>query len=413
MRIITISPEQFDKYTKRHRYRNYYQTSAYGKTMRKFGFNVHFLGIADDNNTLIGASLILYREVFMGHKIAYAPRGILFNYENPTLLEELVEKLKKILGKQGFMLLKIDPYIPSTIRDSKGNIMNFNSQINLIMANLENAGFKFQGKSLYFEDEKPRWETLILLNQDIRTIFNNFDKRTRHKIRKAANSGIECYKDPSNNINVLYSFIKRKSPKPIEFYRELISNYGDNIDVYYCKINTETYVINSRRAYEKEMEKNDQIAEKIQQTNLSNEGKNSLLNKKMESDKLLNTYKNNMVQATQLLKEYPTGVLVAGAIVIRYDNSAFIYMDGFNTNFSNLNPNYLLKWKLICDYKKQNLKYLNFNAIVGDFDKKNKYSGLNEMKLGFNPIVTEYVGEFDIILNNFTYNLYKSLGKNK
>jgi len=35
------------------------------------------------------------------------------------------------------------------------------------------------------------------------------------------------------------------------------------------------------------------------------------------------------------------------------------------------------------------------------------------MKLGFNSIITEYIGEFDIILNNFTYNLYKSLGKNK
>ena len=27
-------------------------------------------------------------------------------------------------------------------------------------------------------------------------------------------------------------------------------------------------------------------------------------------------------------------------------------------------------------------------------------------KLGFNTTVTEYIGEFDIILNSFSYNLY-------
>ena len=53
------------------------------------------------------------------------------------------------------------------------------------------------------------------------------------------------------------------------------------------------------------------------------------------------------------------------------------------------------------------------NAVVGEFEKKNQYSGLNEMKLGFNTIVTEYIGEFDLILNNFTYNLFKSFNKEK
>lgn len=411
MKIVTITPEQFDRYASKHRYRNYYQTSVYGNTMRKFGFNIHFLGITDDSNTLIGASLIIYREVFMGHKIAYAPRGILFNYDNPTQVQELAEKLKKILGKQGFMLLKIDPYIPSTIRNHKGTIMNFNNQVNLIMANLQNAGFIHQGRTLFFEGEKPRWEALVLLNRDIRNIFNSFDKRTRHKIKKAANCGIECYKDPSKNLNMLYNFIKRKTPKPIEFYRELVSNYGNNSDVYYARINTEVYVINSRRAYEREMERNDQIAEKIQQYNITPEVKNLLLNKKMESDKLLNTYKNSMVQATELLKQYPNGIIVAGAIVIKYDNSAFLYIDGFNTGYSNLNPSYLLKWRMIDDYNKQHLKYLNLNAVVGEFERKNKFSGLNEMKLGFNSTVTEYIGEYDIILNNFSYNLYKNFGK--
>lgn len=413
MKIVTISPKQFDSYAKTHRYRNYYQTSIYGNTMIKFGYNVHYLGIADDSNTLIGATLLIYKEVFMSHKIAYAPRGILFNYENPSQVQELAEKLKKILGKQGFMLLRMDPYIPATVRDHEGNIINFNNQINLIMSNLDSAGFIHQGRTLFFEGEKPRWEALVLLNKDIREIFNSFEKRTRHKIRKAANSGIECYKDESKNINILYDFIKRKSPKPIEFYRELISNWGEAADVYYTRLNTEIYVINSRKAYEKEMERNDHMAKKIQNLDLPVKAKETLLNKKMESDKLLNTYKNSMVEATELLKNYPNGIVVGGAIVINYDNSAYIFIEGFDTKYSHLNPNYLLKWRMIDEYNRKRYKYINLNAIVGEFERKNKYSGLNEMKLGYNAMVTEYIGEFDIVLNNFTYNLYKSFNKNK
>ena len=58
---------------------------------------------------------------------------------------------------------------------------------------------------------------------------------------------------------------------------------------------------------------------------------------------------------------------------------------------------------------------MNLNAIVGDFEntnpKKNPYVGLNESKLGFNSIVTEYIGEFDIVLNSFSYNLFKKVNK--
>ena len=40
--------------------------------------------------------------------------------------------------------------------------------------------------------------------------------------------------------------------------------------------------------------------------------------------------------------------------------------------------------------------------------KESKYSGLNESKLGFNSVVSEYIGEFDVVLNSFSYNLFKN-----
>ena len=160
MKIITLSPQEFDKFASTHRYRNYYQTSAYGNTMASNGFKIHYLGITDNLNHLIGATLIIYKEIFMNQKIAYAPRGILFDYSNSVSVQELVNKLKQVLGKQGFLLLRMDPYIPATIRNKRGLVKNINNGINIIMSNLKHAGFKYKGQNQFFENEKGRYEAI-------------------------------------------------------------------------------------------------------------------------------------------------------------------------------------------------------------------------------------------------------------
>ena len=40
MKVITIEPEQFDSFAKKHKYRNYYQTSTYGNIMKQFNYEV-------------------------------------------------------------------------------------------------------------------------------------------------------------------------------------------------------------------------------------------------------------------------------------------------------------------------------------------------------------------------------------
>ena len=411
MKIVTLRPDQFEKFASNHRYRSFYQTTEYANVMSKFGYSVHYLGVVSNANKLIGASLLIYKEVFMGNKMAYAPRGILFNYDDADQVQELGEKLKKVLGKQGFMLLRIDPYIPLTVRDNMGNIMNFNNSGNAIIENLKASGFEYKGKTLFFETEKPRWEALILLNRDIREIFAKFDKRTRNKIRKATNNGIIVEKDETKNVNKLYEYVGKKEGRPISYYKKLVEEFNEKIDIYYAKLNTEDYLINSRRAYEKEVEYNENLAQQIQDLNIDERERQNILNKKMESDKLVTSYRNSMIQSTNLMKQQPGGVIIAGAMVMKFDNAAYLLTEGMNEEYSYVNPNHLIKWKMIQDYNDRGFKYINLNGIVGDFENENEYSGLNEMKSGFNSIITEYIGEFDIILNNFSDNLYTKFNK--
>lgn len=411
MKIVKLSSAQFDKYASTHRYRNYYQTSQYANIMVKFGYHAQFLGFVNDDDKVVGATLIIYKNLFMNNKIAYAPHGILFDYEDYENVKEMTKTLKKTLGKQGFMLVRIDPYIPLTIRDNEGNIMNFNNKGNQIIENLTKSGFKYKGKNLYFETEKPRWESLVLLQKDIREIFNKVDKRTRNKLRRATNSGVIIVKDENKNINDLYRFVSKKEKKPLSYFKAIYESYEPNVDIYYAKINTETFVINSRRNYEKEIEYNDTLTEKVQDMTLDDEERESYLNKKMESDRLITTYKNNLLTATELLKSNPDGIPIGAAMVIKYDNAAYVFTEGIDEEYGYLNAITLLRWQLIDDYNRQGMKYVNLNAVVGEFENQNEYSGLNESKLGFGSIVTEYIGEFDIVLNNLMYSWYQKSNK--
>ena len=58
----------------------------------------------------------------------------------------------------------------------------------------------------------------------------------------------------------------------------------------------------------------------------------------------------------------------------------------------------------ILAYYQQDFKYADLNGITADFDKNSPYHGLNRFKMGFNPDIYEYIGEFDLVINESSYN---------
>ena len=195
---------------------------------------------------------------------------------------------------------------------------------------------------------------------------------------------------------------------------DLINCYKDNIEIYLAKIEPERYVRNSKYAYERELSINEVLQEKIQDKNTKGKDIRKLINKKMESDKILNNEQGNLVRSTRLFQDRPNGVIIGGAIVIKQNDTVNLYIEGFNKKYNEFNPNYLLKWELIKKFNNEGYKYFNLNGITGEFKNDNKYSVLNEMKLGFAANAYEYICEFDFIINKFIYKLYqRKKSKNK
>ena len=295
----------------------------------------------------------------------------------------------------------------------KGKILGKNPNINQIIANLKNAGFTHCGFNQYFESVKPRWEAELDLRKDTNTLFKDLSKQTRNKLRKATKYGLSVYKDNKYDFNQIYHLIKDKDTVTLKYYEQMHNLFGQNCELYYAKLNTRTYVENSKYLYEKEMEINDYLTNIIQSNGYKGKNMSGILNKKMESDKLLSAYKKYMVAATELLKQHPEGLIVGATVVVKNKNKLFLIAEGYDKRYKNLAANYLTKWKIIEKYANSNIQFFNLNAIAGNFEANNKYKGLNEMKFSYNSIANEYIGEFNLIVNGPMYSLYKSMSSKK
>lgn len=407
MKIITLTEEKFTEFANNHKYRNFYQTVNYAKVMKTEGYDYHLLGFTNNSNEVIGATMILYKKIFFNYKIAYAPFGFLIDYTDNDLVEEITNKLKILLLKQKFIYLKINPKIHCSERDKKGNIISYNPEVNDILEILQKNQYIHNGFNNYFENEKPRWNAIVKLTSSNENLYKNLSKQTKNKISKANRHGIEIIKGNEDDLDILFSFIKRKHKRSLKYYKNLIKEFNDDVILYLARINTESYIIQTKEAYEQELVINEEYNVKLQELSRKNKDITTIINKKMESDKRLTNYQSNLVQATNLFSKYPNGIVIGGLIAIKYQDGINLIIEGFDKKFSNFNPNYLLKWELIKKFNQEEYKYFNLNGIVGEFKEINKYSGLNEMKLGYNSTAIEYLGEFDLVINKTIYNIYK------
>lgn len=408
MKIVRLKKEKFDEIAKQHPLSNYYQSVAYGNLMTTCGFTPNYLGFVH-NKLLVGVALLLSKEIFMGFKYGYSPNGLLINYEDINIVPELLKKLKSYLFKSGYLILKIDPLVVKSIRDKKGNIITENQNLSSIMKVIENGKFIHCGFNNYLESVKPRWHALLdIKDKTAPELFYNLSKNIRNKLRKATKFGVEIYKGSNSDIETMYEFIKDKGNYSLNYYKNLAQCFQEDFEIYFARINTSVYVENSKDLYEKEIDNNDRLNNIIQEEGIKGKDIRTILNKKMESDRVLSTYKTHLIFSTNLLKQNKDSIIIGGAIIIKRNNTLNFIIDGYLSEYQNLSAGYLTKWKIIEQYVDSPFESFDLNAIVGDFNKQSKFKGLNESRLGFNAKAIEYIGEFNLITNKPMYNLYRN-----
>ena len=403
MEIKELTNEEFKIFSKMFKPSSIYQTIEYAHTMNQENCDSFFIGLTD-NNVLKAASLIIVQKI-SGFKYAFAPKGFLLNYNDFELLEAFTKEIKKYLKKKDIVAIKINPLIIRTIYDKNGKLIKQNTAYNTIFEKLKNLGYYHLGYNNYFEALKPRFEAITNIDLPYTKIFANIDKSFRTKIRKGVKEGIKVYHGNINHLDYLYLQTKNKYPRDLEYFKNLYKNFDEEnlIDFYYSKLDTTEYLKICQTTYNKY----ERMLKDLNQNLIESHGQNDkAMNKKIEIDKEFEKAKKELSLATNYLRDYPDGIILSAALIIKWQNEAYLIMDSHNNEFKKFNGKHLLLWKLMGRYSKLGFQKFNLGGI-SNIQKPGRYKGLNEFKLNFNANVYEYAGDFELITNTPLYFMYR------
>lgn len=397
MRMIELTREKFEDFASKSPYNNYCQTANYGMLMAETGFDYTFIGYTTNDYEILAAGMFLTKKIGKTYYYAYCPKGFIINYDDADLVRRFTNNLIKYYKRKKVIFLKINPEIPIATIDIKNDFNRITNSNIEILDNMKKLGFKKRKETEPLQLLQPKLTALVdLKNYSI----NNLDKRIRNNIRSTETNGLELVVGDASKIDILYNFVKYMKDRNVNYYRNFYNSFkkSNQADLLLVKVNYETYLLNAKKKVEEETARNEELNEKLQ---LDTNEKN--LKEKMNSDKVLEEYKQDVIYATAGLKKNEE-TYIAGAIVIKYENKISIVIAGVDKNYNYLNPNYFLHHKILEMYKDE-YDIADINGIADDFTNQSKFTGLNKFKFGFNPTVTEYIGELDLVISNWRFKI--------
>lgn len=390
MKIIELSEVQFKNYSKLHSARNYYQTVEYANLKKEYKH--YYLGFFNESdNTLMAATLLLEKK-FGPLKIGYVPGNFLVDYDNDALFKDFINTLKDYLKIQKYVYLTSDNLITYKIFNKAGEVLYFDTNLVKILDELSFVRLKKKSNlKVVLETEKTADET-----------FKLFNRNTKRNIKLSLERAISIFKDDSNNPDLLLNLTNNFNADKI---KNFISNFAEDnkAEIYFAKIDPEKYINNMRFLLRKEEENNDKLNDIMQNVNIVKT--DEFINIKMNSDKLITRYNNEIIRATNIYTKYPEGVIIGAILIIKNNREIYFLDEGRNKEFDDLYSSHLLKWEIIKKYLNEGYKIFNLGSIK-EMDKND--SNYN-FKMGFGGKVYETIGTYDLVINKWLYQILKLL----
>lgn len=395
MKIIELTETQFKNYSKLHSSRNYFQTIEYANIMNSY--NRLFLGFINENdNTIMGAVLLLERSV-LKFKVGYVPGGFLIDYDNDNLFRDFITSLKAYLKEKKFIYLTTDNKTTYKMFDKKGQVIYFDTNIIKLLDELSFVKTnRVSERKVVLETEKTPDET-----------YKMFNSNTKRNIKLALQRSITIYKDDNNSIDTLLNLNNKLKNEEI---KKIIDNFNGDVnssEIYFAKINPEQYINNYRFLLKKEEERNYNLSQIMQ--NARAKKSDALVNKKMESDRLISKYNNEIIKATNIYTKYPESVIIGAILIIKNNREIYFMDEAFNEELKDFYSSHLIKWEIIKKYLTLGYKIFNFGNIKSTDKKDGNYL----FKMGFGGKVYECLGSYDLIINKWLYHIIKIINNLK
>ena len=403
MHIINLTATQYMNYANIHNTKSFGQTYEYSNLLE----NKLFLGLTDESNNIYAAVLLMINNISPSIKEAYAKDGFIIDYNNLSLVKTFTNELKKYLKKLKITYLTTNPKFKLRSYDKHNNIIENNTYI---LNNLLSLGYKPNG----YTDDFSKYNVIIEKTNAI-NIYHTFNRNTKRNIKDSMNMGITLHKGNSNDIEKFNRLITQQTNKNISYYYNLMNTYNtknNKMDIFFTKLDPKRFLPTAKKLYEKELKKNEKIYKYIAKNNGKMDDKT--LNKKINSDTLLEKYKELLNKAIHFSRNFQESIIVGTCATLRNKNEIHFLIDGYNEQYRSIHSNHLLKWAIIKKYSLIKYNKFNLGEIHKDYNNKdNKYYGQYQYKIGFGGNIIEYPQNLILIINKTTYKIFELLNKFK
>ena len=110
LKLRSISKLEFDNYVKKQQNTHFMHSTSWGE-FEKVTNNItpHYLGLTDEDNQIIAATLLLEEHLPLNASNLYAPRGYIIDYSDKRLLKIFTNKLRDFAKTRKATSIRINP----------------------------------------------------------------------------------------------------------------------------------------------------------------------------------------------------------------------------------------------------------------------------------------------------------------
>ncbi|MCT4620040.1 MAG: peptidoglycan bridge formation glycyltransferase FemA/FemB family protein [Marinisporobacter sp.] len=404
-----------------------FQTSYWADVKKEW--KAKFVGGYNQKGELVLTSTILLRKIpYMNQYMGYIPRGFHCDYRDKTLITEFTKFIKEYAKKNKIAFISVDPDIHLNENE---RLVEFGNNVKDMLINI---GYNHKNTK-NFENIQPNF--VFRLNFDMekeleerkKEIFDNFSKKTKYNIKVAENRGltVEVYDqenitekmlDKFHEIMVITGQRDNFITRPKNYFKDMIGKIVPFCRMYMVKYN---YDLDYNRIKEK-LDSQQKNKERLEKRKIDTQAllKNEKDEKKIEKhNKKLSDIEKRIADSERQIANFQEridsiapykdqkDVYVSGAIYLYYGGKGWYLYGASHNELRDTMPNYLMQWKMIEDTLDLDCYMYDFRGVSGDLNPDNPLYGLYKFKKGFNGDFVEFVGEFDLVVNSFVYNMFR------
>ena len=395
---IGITAEEHDEFVKTSPQTNLLQSSDWAKIKDNWGNER--LGVYQDHK-LVAVASILIQPLPLGFTMLYIPRGPIMDYQNSELVAFMLQSIKTYARSKRAVFAKFDPslflrkgLIGQEVKDQEATLA--------IIQSLKDCGVEWVGRTEDMgETIQPRFQANIykeFFTEDL------LSKSTKQAIRTARNKGVEVIFGGTELLDEFAALMKKtEARKGIhlrgrDYYEKLLTTYAGQSYITLSRIN-----LAERLASLKEQLK-------------KNQTEASRFNEKTKPGKIDNNHqeKERLEEEIQFLhQELKAGqeiVSLSGTLTLEFGGTSENVYAGMDENFRRYQPAILTWYETAQHAFDRGADWQNMGGVENHLD-----GGLYHFKSKFNPMIEEFVGEFNLPtsilypLVNKAYQLRKKL----